>query len=86
MVLVVPGCLWLFLVVVTFDLLLQVVVIAVKPHLYTEVLHKLAGEGRRWKLCAKQEEKSSFVLQKISNHIILLGNLALFGNDQEHLR
>ena len=23
------------------------VVIAVKPHLYTEVLHKLAGEGRR---------------------------------------
>ena len=44
------GCSWLlglFLVVVTFDLLLQVVVIAVKPHLYTEVLHKLAGEGRR---------------------------------------
>ena len=46
-VLVVLGCLWLFLVVVTFDLLLQVVVIAAKPHLYTEVLHKLAGEGRR---------------------------------------
>ena len=28
-------------------LFVQVVVIAVKPHLYTEVLHKLAGEGRR---------------------------------------
>ena len=50
--------LWLFLVVVAFELCLQlvaecmtcplkVVVIAVKPHLYTEVLHKLAGEGRR---------------------------------------
>ena len=30
-----------------YDLPSQVVVIAVKPHLYTEVLHKLAGEGRR---------------------------------------
>ena len=55
-VLVVLSCLWLFLVVVTFDLLLQVVVIAVKPHLYTEVLHKLAGEGRRWKLFLLQNQ------------------------------
>ena len=37
----------LFFVVVTVNLRFQVVVIAVKPHLYTEVLHKLAGEGRR---------------------------------------
>ena len=30
-----------------WSIFVQVVVIAVKPHLYTEVLHKLAGEGRR---------------------------------------
>ena len=35
------------MVIDIFNFCPQVVVIAVKPHLYTEVLHKLAGEGRR---------------------------------------
>jgi len=50
----------------------SVVVVAVKPHLYTEVLHKLAGEGRRYGAKLWVSIMAGVVLSDLTNAISLV--------------